>query len=188
MLAIALALSTPAALGATITVNNAGSGSGGVGECTLTDAVTAANTDAVASGSGCTAGSVIGTDLILFDSTLSGSIIDPGAELELNSNLTIDGSTNGITVSGSDSHRVFSVSAGANVTLNHLTISNGNPGSGTGGGIYKKGTLTVQDSTLSGNSASSGGGLFSYEDMYENKIGTNHISNSVIANSTGGAG
>ena len=52
-------------------------------------------------------------------------------------------------------------------------------GGGLGGGIYNSGTLTVINSTFSGNSAAtSGGGIYN--------TGTLNYSNTIIANSTGG--
>jgi predicted outer membrane repeat protein len=52
-------------------------------------------------------------------------------------------------------------------------------GGGRGGGIYNSGTLTVTNSTFSGNSAvTSGGGIYN--------TGTLNYSNTIIANSTGG--
>lgn len=160
VLAIALALSSPPALAATIAVNDASSGS--TTNCTLTDAVTAANTDTAING--CAPGS--GTDLILFDSTISGSTIAPGQQLDISSDLTIDGSGRDITLSGGKAHRVLHVASGQTATLKGLTIRDGHDeylyGSyyhGSGGGISNDGNLTVQDSTLLGNSASSGGGI-----------------------------
>jgi hypothetical protein len=61
----------------------------------------------------------------------------------------IDGGQNGtvVTVSNTKAH----------VTLSKLTMQNGYAGHG-GGGILNDGTLTVNDSTLSGNSAGNGDG------------------------------
>jgi hypothetical protein len=69
---------------------------------------------------------------------------------------TIDGGGL-ITISGGNSVGVFVVS-GVKFTVQHLTIANGH-GSSEGGGILNTGTLTVTDSTFSGNSADQGGGL-----------------------------
>jgi hypothetical protein len=54
---------------------------------------------------------------------------------------------------------VFGICLGTNVTISHVTIENGS--SFVGAGIDNNGTLTVTNSTLSGNSAvDSGGGIF----------------------------
>jgi hypothetical protein len=71
---------------------------------------------------------------------------------------TIDGG-GVITISGANSVSVFSVNAtGVKFTVRNLTIANGNSAGGYGGGIYNVGTLTVANSTLSGNHAGLGGG------------------------------
>ena len=50
---------------------------------------------------------------------------------------------------------VFSVNTGVNFTVQNLTIANGHSaGAWAGGGIASGGTLTVTNSTFSGNSAS----------------------------------
>jgi len=70
---------------------------------------------------------------------------------------------------------------GATLTVVNTTLS-GNIADYLGGGIYNRGTLTLTNSTLSGNSASAsgGGGLINY-------VGTLHMANTIIANSiTGG--
>lgn len=71
--------------------------------------------------------------------------------------LTIDGAGQTITVSGNDAHRVMTVGWGATLTVNDLTIANGN--SFSGGGIFNTGTLTVTNSTFSANNAYTGGGI-----------------------------
>ena len=77
-------------------------------------------------------------------------------ELVINKDLTIQGNMP-ITVSGNNAVRVFVVNAGTFVTLDSLTIANGNT-PGDGGGIYNNGMLTVNNSTISGNSAGNAGG------------------------------
>ena len=64
---------------------------------------------------------------------------------------------------------MFEIASGANVTLKDLTITGGNgvannpsgtaSDDGLGGGVLNLGTLTVENSTLSGNSAQAGGGI-----------------------------
>lgn len=155
VLAITLALNTSAALGATIVVN-----SHSLPGCTLTDAITSANSDT--STGGCTAGS--GVDHIVFDSTISGTTITPESQLEISSDMTIDGGS-AVTVSGSSTHRVIQVSSyDTEVTLQGLTISDGYAGPYTSGGGIRNlyGNLTIQDCTISNNVATySGGGVSS---------------------------
>ncbi len=75
--------------------------------------------------------------------------------------LTIDGTGQAIVLDGANSYGVLAVDSGAPITLNELTLQNGNNSSGSGGGINNTGTLTVSNSTLSGNTAAvSGGGIY----------------------------
>jgi len=91
--------------------------------------------------------------------------------------LTIDGQSVDITVSGR-AVGVFRVASGAKLTLNNLTVTNGNVGGGFGGGIFNEGTLTVTNSTLSGNAAAFGGGIWN--------TGTATLKNTIVANSPSG--
>lgn len=53
---------------------------------------------------------------------------------------------------------------GGTLMLTNITVSgnSSNQGGGTGGGIYNAGTLTIENSTISGNSAGAGGGIYSH--------------------------
>jgi len=82
----------------------------------------------------------------------------------INKNLTIDGTGQTVTISGGGTVQVMDVDS-ASLTLNNLTIANGSVATGPtgGGGIYLRagGTLTVTNSTFSGNSTiNNGGGIF----------------------------
>ena len=88
--------------------------------------------------------------------------------------LTIAGSPTeaGVTISGGGTHRIFGVFAGASLTLEYVTLSGGEAvggnggngggggggGAGLGGAVFNNGTLTVLNSTLSGNTAHGVGG------------------------------
>jgi CSLREA domain-containing protein len=139
------------------------------GLCTLREAIVAANTDAAYSD--CAAGS--GADLITFAGdytiTLNGSrlplitslmtITGNGA-----ANTIIQASTcNPVTLPGECTpadNGVFEVENNGNLTLEGITMRHGQGGI-AGGGISNRGTLTIQDSILSGNKAISfGGALF----------------------------
>jgi hypothetical protein len=111
--------------------------------------------------------------------------------------LTIDGAGQHVTVSGNHSHRVLWVSSGATLSLENLTIANGSAVDGVGifnagtltvtnstisgnsaimigGGIHNEGTLTVTNSTISGNDALSGGGI-------DHNHGTLTLAHSILA-------
>ena len=81
-------------------------------------------------------------------------------ELIVNKNVTITGpGASLLTVSGNLASRVFNIGSGVTAVISGLTVANGKvSASASGGGIYidAGGTLTLTDSTLSGNSASGG--------------------------------
>jgi HYR domain len=87
------------------------------------------------------------------------------------------------------SFRLFHISNGGNLTLLNVTIANGNSGGGNaGGGIHNQGTLTLNNCTVSGNSADIGGGIQNLADASANTA-TITINNSAISgNSTSGGG
>jgi hypothetical protein len=95
---------------------------------------------------------------IKFASNLSGAKINLASTLTVNTNVTIDGSAlaNSVQINGQGSVQVFNVESGNNVVMNALTITNASTSS-NGGGIYNDGTLTLSDSTLTGNNVSGGG-------------------------------
>jgi CSLREA domain-containing protein len=151
---------TPSVQAAGITVNNDADITADDGFCTLREAIYNANNDLQqfnTSGE-CATGS--GTDTITFDAGLSGQIIYLGAELPVSSDMTIDGSAlaSQVTIDGSANGRVFIVNSGT-VTLNSLKIMNGYDV--LGAGIYNASgaTLTVTNSTLSGNNGQDGGAI-----------------------------
>ncbi|ABU58935.1 beta strand repeat-containing protein [Roseiflexus castenholzii] len=150
----------------------------GDGQCSLREAILAANNDsAYNSLSGCGAASSL-DDTITF--SVSGTIV-LGSTLPAivsgQGTLTIDGGGS-ITVSGNNSVRVMVVNSGADLTLRNITIANGSSG-GFGGGIYNNGgTLTVESSTFSANSAGFGGGIFNASG------GTLTVTNSTFSNNS----
>ena len=75
--------------------------------------------------------------------------------ITLSQNVTIDGNGHKVTLDGQHSVQVLSVASGVTATLKDLTIANGQ--STNGGGINNAGTLTITNSTLSGNSAGDSG-------------------------------
>jgi CSLREA domain-containing protein len=118
-------------------------------ECTLREAVNA----------------VVSGDTIVFDDALDGAQITLSSEIPITTSLTINGSSlyPHIRVSGDNSVRVFSISSGVQVTLDHLDIINGD--ALTGGGIDNQGILTITNSTLSGNHAIVGGGIHNLDTL-----------------------
>jgi CSLREA domain-containing protein len=154
-----LAYGASPAQAATITVNSLADGTDGTdGECTLREAITAANTD-TASGAAageCSAGS--GDDVI--DMGVTGTVNLTGALPDLSSNLKIEGpGADKFTVrrdTGGD-YGIFLVRRGSVVSISGITIANGK--SDFGGGVFNDGgDLTITSSTVSDNSATGGFG------------------------------
>ncbi|WP_333889545.1 right-handed parallel beta-helix repeat-containing protein, partial [Caldilinea sp.] len=129
------------------------------GDCSLREAIQAANTNARVDA--CTAGS--GDDTIVFDPNLGAATITLTmgtlpAIVSGGGRLIIHGG-GVITISGANTYRVLVVNSGADLTLQNLTIANGRTGADFGGGVANAGRLTITNSTFSGNSAFFGGGV-----------------------------
>jgi sugar lactone lactonase YvrE len=161
---------------------------------------------------------VPGENITFAPSLDGGTITLGGSELLIDTDITIDGSAlaSGITISGNNASTVFRIAPGSVATLSTLTITGGNSGGTSGGGIYNNGTLTLirstvsdciandggagygggiyqnggslimTDSTISGNTANYGGGLFVNYATITIKNST--ISGNFSAPNWGGAG
>ncbi len=146
--------------------------SGGTGgpDCTIRDAITAANMDAPVGG--CPAGS--GPDIIVLAAPLySLSQVDnvtdgPNGLPSITSDIAIEG--NGAIIeraAGSPSFRIFHVDTAGTLTLQEVTVRNGAAADGAsrlipdrgenGGGIFNAGTLDLEASTVTDNAAGNGG-------------------------------
>jgi hypothetical protein len=105
-------------------------------------------------------------DTIDFDPALNGQTVTlTSDELLISKNIAISGpAADLLTVAraqGVSNFRIFHITPSHTVTVQGLTITNGSPGAGFGGGILNDGgTLSVINCTLSGNHAPlSGGGI-----------------------------
>ena len=117
--------------------------------------------------------------------------------LTINTSLTITGAgASNVAVSGNNAVQVLSIGPGVTVNLFSLTIQNGlNVGGGTygsvaGGGIYNAGTLTLSNSTVSGNTVSATGNGY-YVSVYGGGIynaGTLTLINSTISGNIANGG
>jgi CSLREA domain-containing protein len=119
-----------------------GDGTCDVGSCTLRDAILAANANA-------------GADTITF--SVSGTITLGSALPNISDDLIIDGTGNSVFISGNDNFQILVINSGKTVSLNMLTIQDGKSAL-SGGGIFNNGTLTVKNSTFTGNQAVAAGG------------------------------
>ncbi|HEV1994867.1 MAG TPA: choice-of-anchor Q domain-containing protein, partial [Candidatus Acidoferrum sp.] len=169
----------PTAPTTTITVNSTSPVIANDGFCTLPEAIIAANTQ-TASGSmpgECPAGSSGGNTIVLAVGTTynlvaaHNSFYGPNGLPAVTSMIFISG--NGAIIQNAGGNfRLFYISPAGNLTLQNLTVQsglakggNGGAGPGTGGGglgaggaIYNQGTLVLNGTTLSGNTAQGGFG------------------------------
>ncbi|MBL8799702.1 MAG: putative Ig domain-containing protein [Planctomycetia bacterium] len=98
-------------------------------------------------------------DTIDFATGLNGGTISlTSGTLTVSQNLTIDASalSNGITVAGNGTFRIFVVNSGVTAAIDGLTVTGGH--GGDGGGIQNRGHLTLTNSTITGNHGTGNGG------------------------------
>ncbi|MDZ7721806.1 MAG: choice-of-anchor Q domain-containing protein [candidate division KSB1 bacterium] len=128
-------------------------------------------------------------DVININGTFTGegSAIDG---ITVNKSLTLQGQPLTETIvqahatdAASADRRCFTIAAGAVVTLQFLTIQNGNPGSNNGGGILNSGRLNIESCTLKNNIAVNGGGIYS-ETILQTSYST--ISGNTVSGNGGG--
>ncbi len=162
------------------------------GQCTLREAVANVNAAMDISGGDCTAGSGAG-DTIEFNLILPATItLTTKGALAISKDLHINGPTTGaLAIDGNGQTGVLSITAGV-VSLANLIIQNGHAVGTAGGGVYNNGIVTLNNCTLSGNSADAdtgnGGGL------YNDSAGTATLTdctlsgNSVTSDDFGGGG
>jgi len=72
------------------------------------------------------------------------------SEIVIDRDVSLDGGGN-LTVDANQGHRVFSVPRGVSAELIALTVANGRETDEHGGGIRNEGTLTLENSTVSGS-------------------------------------
>ncbi len=157
------------------------------GDCSLREAIQAANTDTTVDA--CSAGS--GADVIsvppgFYQLTLVGAGEDNNAtgDLDISSSLTIN-SAAGVTIAGNSSDRVFHViTDSVTVEINDVFIQSGKV-TGNGGGILNDGgSLTLNNATVWFNQAATDGGGIAHNG------GTTTLNNSIVrlntANDDGG--
>jgi hypothetical protein len=95
---------------------------------------------------------------------------------------TMDNSTGrGLTITGNNSFRIFTLVNSAVVHLTNMTISQGSSNGGLGGGIYMSDSavLFLNNCIVTGNSATNGGG-----GIWVNDSGVLHVVDSTISNNS----
>ncbi len=103
------------------------------------------------------------------DFTLDGQDIAGVRPIEIATNTEV--TLQNMTIIGGNSSNGGGISNSGTLTVSNSTFS-GNSAASIGGGISNDGTLTVSNSTLSGNSATVGGGILN--------VGTLTVSNSTL--------
>jgi len=139
--------------------------------CTLREALAAANSSA---------------DYNAIYFAVAGTINLTSALPDVATDMTIDGpGANVLTVrrNSSNNFRIFTVTAGVRAAINGLTITNGDPALGTGGGgVSNTGTLGMNAVTVSGNNAVAGAGILN------SGPGVLTLTNSTLSGNTAGSG
>lgn len=145
------------------------------GNCTLGEAIVAANTDRPVDG--CTAGSGadtielgvgqtynLGQAYLATSSALPAIAPSPPAT---NGEIIINGHDSILNKTGASNHRILEVGEGGNLTLNHLRIAASPDSSGVtvdGGCLFNRGTLFIRDSAVLNCSTNGGRGGAIYND------------------------
>jgi len=144
------------------------------GNCTLREAIVAANTNATVDA--CVAGQqgpgvtdVVIVPAGIYTLSISGTGEDQAqtGDLDLNDSVSIEGVGARLTIiDGGGLDRVFDV-AGVAAAISDVTLRNGHAGGGNGGGIQNGGTLTLDRSTVADNTAGGpGGGIRNNNDIF----------------------
>ncbi|WP_143537329.1 choice-of-anchor Q domain-containing protein [Rubrivirga sp. SAORIC476] len=152
-----------AAQAATITVDTNNDEQNTDGDCSLREAIAAANTDAVVDG--CTAGD--GADTIVF----GGGVLLPNVTLNqdgfvVTSQISIDGALllGTITLDGDNRYRIFDVSTSGDLTLSNMTLTRGGRVDRGGAVLVREGArfsasdVSFDDNWAAGDAATDGGG------------------------------
>jgi len=148
-----------------ITVNTlSDTSTSGNGLCSLRKAINNANSPTTdTTGGDCAVGT--GNDIIGF--SVSGTITIGSGLPTVANTLTIDGTTQNITIDGAGLYQVMQNTG--SLVLDHLTISHGN--ASYGAGISSSGSLTIKNSTFSNNGfAYQGGGVLSTGTLLSSQV------------------
>ena len=168
--------------------------------CSLKNAIKSANRDT--SVGGCTAGSGADTIVMRYNIKLNRMLPD------IKTNITISGGD--YFISGKNKRRIFTVKHNGNLTINDLTMRNGNADNGgairindgrvtinnstvrhntanvNGGAIWiRGGSLTIQNSTVRNNSADTNGGAIRADDGAVLTIQNSTVRNNEAGNNGG---
>jgi len=184
------------------------------GFCTLREAILNANGDNQSGSADCASG--VGADAITFASnytiTLNNQLPVVTSVITITGNGPLNTVLQASDLPSTATYRLFETGAGGDLSLNSLTVQNGrcngspcvdgggiynaaaltvnnsmitgNTATGRGAGIYNSGSLVITNSTFSGNTlgtAGDGGGIY-------NSAGTASVTNSTFSNNTANNG
>ncbi len=197
--AFVFGLQANVAQAATINVDTTNDELNGNGNCSLREAVRAANTNTAVDN--CIAGST-GADIINIPAgTYTLSIAGAGEDAALTGDLDITDTNGSLTIQGDsaltsiidggDIDRIFDVFGGVTLTINDLTITNGQVADDGGGIRNSESFLTINNSIISNNETTGtlpdGGGLYNDDNNSGNPPnGFLVVNNSAIINNITG--
>lgn len=149
---------TKPAYAAVITVNTSADEYNNDGDCSLREAIMAANADTAVDA--CTPGS--NHDEIQFSLSTPAIITLTLGQIVIETDpLTLTGpGSDQLTISGNNGARIFDIATGIPVTLTNLTMQNGRAAT-AGGAVRSAGNLVISDAVLRHNSANADGGALS---------------------------
>ncbi|MEZ4592421.1 MAG: Ig-like domain-containing protein [Chloroflexota bacterium] len=149
---------TKPAYAAVITVNTSADEYNNDGDCSLREAIMAANADTAVDA--CTPGS--NHDEIQFSLSTPAIITLTLGQIVIETDpLTLTGpGSDQLTISGNNGARIFDIATGIPVTLTNLTLQNGRAAT-AGGAVRSGGNLVISDAVLRHNSANADGGALS---------------------------
>jgi CSLREA domain-containing protein len=162
----------------TFSGNSASDLGGGIynnGTLTVTNSTLSGNTAINTGGGGIY--NELGTTATVSESTFSANETAPGSGAGILNAGTLNVSASTFKTNTSSVYGGGIYNNDGTATVSNSTFS-ANTAGGNGGGIYSSGTLTLVNGTLSGNGASSGGGVNNQDVL--------HLANTIIANSTNG--
>ncbi|NNE12188.1 MAG: CSLREA domain-containing protein, partial [Ilumatobacter sp.] len=164
---IAVAIDSTPAGAVSITVTTTFDTAGDDGQCSLREAITAANTNSPsgAAPGECPAGSSTATDTITLAQNTTYDVAPTTNLPDISDDLVIDG--NGSTIDSRKTLRVLSIAPGVTAEIDDLTLTHRySATSVTGRGLINRGITTLRNVTIVDNSeVGFGGGIFNGDDV-----------------------
>lgn len=165
------------------------------GDCSLREAIRAANTDKAVDK--CPAGA--GADTVKIPSgtytlTRAGAKEDGGemGDIDISADLTLSGTGSGTVLDGYTLDRLIDIHAPAKVTISDMLLRRGYVGVENGGGLRNRGTLVLRRVTITGNVVDTGmgGGVWNSGklEIFDSTVGQNSAVSDYSFSAGGGIG